>query len=311
MEINKMPKKDRDVLQEASDEVRKMKAAAVEAARNSLSESMSKDLKVAIAEDINEELGAGGDPPSDYDEDGEQKRAGDNEPVVGDTGDDLSDEGDGPAVVEAGVDENDDEEDYEDDNSDLSYEDDDELEMGYEDDDIDYEEEDEDDVIEIVEDDDNDEDEDEVEYEIENEEEDEEDAIAEVKKETSIINNLKKANRKLRKENSKIERAIIKLRNEVADVTLFNGRLLAVTKLMSEVKLTKNEKNRIIDRFDDCESVNEIKRTYKALKEAYRASTRVPRKHKIARKNVSSVSSVLNENSSDMSRLQDLAGITD
>lgn len=300
----------KDILEEAAREVAALKKAAFNAARDKIAESLVPSLQAAVTED----LGAGGDPPSDYDEDGEQKRAGDNQPVVGDTGDDLSDEGDGPAVVESDETNEDGFEDVEDDDEgelDLGDEDgDEELEMsGYDEQDdsdmgMDYEDDDEDDdeeedVIEIVEDDEDDDD---------AEEDEEDEGMEENKNVKAEIKNIKRENLKLKKENIRLQKGLQKLSGHVKEVNLFNSRLLGATKIMNDMSLTKNERAKVINAFDDCETISEVKRVYRVLREAYRATSKTPRNRK-NRRNVKSVLGESKENNNEIARLQELAGI--
>ena len=309
--------KKKDIATEAVEEARKMQASVMSAAQETLAEALTPAIKKvvteSVAEKMDETLATGDDQPTGYDEDGESKRSGENLPATGDTGDNLSDEGDGPAVVEAGLDEftedDDDDDEYSDEDDDMDAGDDDESEDelefleadDFEDDDEEFEEDededddDDDDIIEVVEDS-NGEDED---------EDDDEDDASE-----STIANLKKENRKLRKSNARYGKAVGFLRDKIQEVNLFNTRLRAATKLFSNVSLTSEEKNRVIDRLDECESVKEVGRTYKVVKEAYSNASRRPSKNRTRRPNTKSVRSALdsiNENTSN--RFEELSGI--
>jgi hypothetical protein len=306
--------KKKDIATEAVEEARKMQASVMSAAQETLAEALTPAIKKvvteSVAEKMDETLASGDDQPTGYDEDGESKRPGENLPATGDTGDNLSDEGDGPAVVEAGLDEfTEDDDEYSDEDDDLDVGDDDESEDelecfeadDFEDDDEEIEEnedededdDDDDDIIEVVEDSID-----------EDEDEDEDDANE------STIANLKKENRKLRKENARYGKAVGFLRDKIQEVNLFNTRLRAATKLFSNVSLTTEEKNRVIDRLDECESVKEVGRTYKVVKEAYSNASRRPSKNRTRRPNTKSVRSALdsiNENTSN--RFEELSGI--
>jgi len=199
----------KDIVQEAVEQAEAMKEAAYENAKSVLVDAMSTNLKAAVSEAIGEKIEETGNPKGadlnvQYDPSGQEKL----------DGDDLTDEGDGPAIVEAGLDEDDEyggnkgdesrshrdyEGDDEDENEDVeaALEDDDEEEADI-DVDIDVdddEDEDIDEVLEIIEDedeedadvdvdidvdDDEDEDIDEVLEIIEDEDEDEEDADVDV-----------------------------------------------------------------------------------------------------------------------------------
>ena len=305
----------KDIVEEAVQAARKVKSSAFELARETLAEAMAPTMKKIVSENINEELGGGGDPPGNYDEDGEQKRIGDNQAAVGDTGEDLSDEGDGPAVIEASLDEEDWEEEGE---EEIDYEEegDDELDLGDENDievGTDMDVDDEDDVIEIVEDDDEIDDIDDVEDEIVVDDEDEIDTLENADVENTEMEASLKRETKLKKENSvlakrckKLETAVTSLKDKFNEVNLFNARLAGATKLMREVTLTEREKGRLISKFDECESVNEVRRVYSALREAYRTSDKM--RTKTPRRSIKPVSNALNENT-EYGRLQELAGI--
>ena len=319
MEILKMARtKKKDIVEEAVAEARKMKASVLEAAKTSLAEAMSPTIKKIVSDRINEELGGGGDPPANYDEDGEQGRVGEEIPAVGDTGEDLSDEGDGAAVIEAGLKEDDELDLGDEDELDLGDEDEEALEqdeMGDEED-LDLgdeelggeedeeivdvpEEEEEEDVIEIVEDD---------EMDTEEDEEDEEEPTPVPEASVKRSRRMKKENLRLRKENARYRKALVNLKGRIQEVSLFNARLAGATRLMSEVTLTRREKNSIVDRFDDCESLNEVKRVYKAMKEAYRNAGKT-KTNKPSLKSRNSVKSVMTENVNEWSRMAEIAGL--
>lgn len=301
----------KDIVEEAVQAARKVKSSAFELARETLAEAMAPTMKKIVSENINEELGGSGDPPGNYDEDGEQKRIGDNQAAVGDTGEDLSDEGDGPAVIEASLDEEDWEEEGE---EEIDFEEDvdDELDLGDENDievDTDMDVDDDDDVIEIVEDDDEDiESIDDEEEEIVVDDEEEIDDLENIEMEASLKREtkLKKENNVLAKRCKKLETAVTSLKDKFNEVNLFNARLAGATKLMREVTLTDREKNRLVNKFDECESVNEVRRVYSALREAYRTSSK--NRSKAPKKSIKPVNNTLNENT-EYGRMQELAGI--
>ena len=92
----------KDIVQEAVEQAEAMKEAAYENAKSVLVDAMSTNLKAAVSEAIGEKIAETGNPKGadlnvQYDPSGIEKL----------DGDDLTDEGDGPAIVEAGVDEND------------------------------------------------------------------------------------------------------------------------------------------------------------------------------------------------------------
>ena len=90
----------KDIVQEAVEQAEAMKEAAYENAKSVLVDAMSTNLKAAVSEAIGEKIEETGNPKGadlnvQYDPSGIEKL----------DGDDLTDEGDGPAIIEAGLDE--------------------------------------------------------------------------------------------------------------------------------------------------------------------------------------------------------------
>jgi len=326
----------KDIVQEALDNAKAMREAALENAKTTLVDAMATNLKSVVSEAITEQLSEEKDIPSDYHTGKKGQlgddRMGDEIPAKGDTGDDLTGEGDGPAIIEAGIEEEEEEmatdmeesedmedmdeeedmeegsyeEEDEDDMEEGSYEEEDE-EMDMDDDDLDSDDDDDmEEVIEITEEDDDD---DEME-----EGEDEEEVTAE-----EIVGEMVKLdreNKQLRKENARLSKAVKILNNRIDEVNLFNARLAATSELMRKVTLTKEEKERAIKILDTASSINEVKRSYKALYEGYRAGGRqVKSKNRVNRRPVHSVMTesakrqVVQESTNEVDRLARLAGI--
>ena len=337
----------KDIVQEAVEQAEAMKEAAYENAKNILVNAMSTNLKAAVSEAIGEKITEDGNPKGanlnvNYDPEGLKDLVGD----------DLTDEGDGPAIVEAGVDEGDEygggkgdesrsrrdyegDDDEEDENegdefggakgdeskSRRDYEEgavwededeDDAIDIDIDvDDDDDYDDEDIDEVLEIIEDDDDDED---VDVDVDVDEQDDEDEDLE---ERGMLNKKVEAslkeNRKLRRENRRYEKALTFLKKRIDEVNLFNARLAAASDLMRKVSLTKDEKERVIEHFDKARTVGEVKRTFRALGEGYRASNRGVKKQRVARPNVQSVLTEeqknQNPNQQVFDRMRELAGL--
>jgi len=334
----------KDIVQEAVEQAEAMKEAAYENAKSILVDAMSTNLKAAVSEAIGEKITEDGNPKGanlnvNYDPEGLKDLEGD----------DLTDEGDGPAIVEAGIDEDD---EYGGDKGDESrshrdYEGDDEdenendeyggdkgdesrsdrdyeatLEDEDEDDAIDVdidvdddEEEDIDEVLEIIEDED--EDDEDVDVDVDVDEDDDEDIDVDVDegrrmREQKIAATVKE-NRQLRRENRRYEKALTFLKKRIDEVNLFNARLAAASDLMRKVSLTKDEKERVIEHFDKARTVGEVKRTFRALTEGYRASNRGVKKQRVARPNVQSVLTEdqknQNTNQSQFERMSQLAGL--
>ena len=329
----------RDIVQEAVEQAEAMKEAAYENAKSVLVDAMSTNLKAAVSQAIGENIDEAGNPKGadvnvNYDPEGIQKL----------DGDDLTDEGDGPAIIEAGLEEDDEygggkgdesrsrrdyegDEDDEDENEGDEYgggkgdesrsqrdyeaalEGDDDDEVADIDVDIDVDDDDDEDideVLEIIEDDD----EDDVDVDVDVDDDDDDDL-----EERGMLNKKVEAavkeNRQLRRENRRYEKALTFLKKRIDEVNLFNARLAAASDLRRKVSLTKTEKERVVEHFDRARSVGEVKRTYKALTEGYTASNRTVKKQRVGRPNIQSVISEDQKQSQDgqYSRLVELAGI--
>ena len=319
----------KDIVQEAVEQAEAMKEAAYENAKSILVDAMSTNLKAAVSEAIGEKITEDGNPKGanlnvNYDPEGLKDL----------DGDDLTDEGDGPAIVEAGIDEDDEyggdkgdesrsHRDYEGDDEDENENDEYGGDKGDESrSDRDYEatleDDDEDDAIDIDidVDDDEEEDIDEV-LEIIEDEDDDEDIDVDVDegrrmREQKIAATVKE-NRQLRRENRRYEKALTFLKKRIDEVNLFNARLAAASDLMRKVSLTKDEKERVIEHFDKARTVGEVKRTFRALTEGYRASNRGVKRQRVARPNVQSVLTEdqknQNTNQSQFERMSELAGL--
>jgi len=313
----------KDIVQEAVEQAEAMKEAAYENAKSVLVDAMSTNLKAAVSEAIGEKIEETGNPKGadlnvQYDPSGQAKL----------DGDDLTDEGDGPAIVEAGLDE---EQPYggnkgDESRSDRDYEA--ALEDEDEDEDMDEGEyggnkgdesrsrrdyeaaledegEDEEDSnidVDIDVDDDEDDDIDEVLEIIEDEDEEDADVDVDIDVDDDEDEELEergmmakkveaavKENRTLRRENRRYEKALTFLKKRIDEVNLFNARLAAASDLMRKVSLTKGEKERVVEHFDKARTVGEVKRTHRALAEGYSAANRSVKKQRVARPNVQSV----------------------
>jgi hypothetical protein len=333
----------KDIVQEAVEQAEAMKEAAYENAKSVLVDAMSTNLKAAVSEAIGEKIEETGNPKGadlnvQYDPSGQAKL----------DGDDLTDEGDGPAIVEAGLDE---EQPYggnkgDESRSDRDYEA--ALEDEDEDEDMDegeyggnkgdesrsrrdyeaaLEDEDEEDAnidVDIDIDDDEDDDIDEVLEIIEDEDEEDADVDVDIDVDDDDDEELEergmmakkveaavKENRTLRRENRRYEKALTFLKKRIDEVNLFNARLAAASDLMRKVSLTKGEKERVVEHFDKARTVGEVKRTHRALAEGYSAANRSVKKQRVARPNVQSVISEEQKQAQggQYDRLAELAGL--
>ena len=255
----------KDIVQEAVEQAEAMKEAAYENAKSVLVNAMSTNLKAAVSEAIGDNINEGGNPKGaninvNYDPEG----------LKNPEGDDLTDEGDGPAIIEAGVDEGDeygggkgdesrsrrdfeneeDEEDEEDEyggdkgdesrsrrDYEAALEDDDEEDVDFDIDVDDEEDEDIDEVLEIIEDED--EDDEDVDVDVDVDEQDDEEDLEERGMLNKKVEAAIKENRQLRRENRRYEKALTFLKKRIDEVNLFNARLAAASDLMRKVSLNE------------------------------------------------------------------------
>lgn len=313
---------ERNVIKEAVSEVAQLRAHALENAKLRLESEMQPRLRKMINKRISEELGGGGDPPGSYDSEGIHRKDGEE-------GEPLSDDGDGSPIIEGDDDmdkekdmvdkeedmvDEDEEIDFEDDEEDLAA-DDGELSLGGEEevgfggddmgggDDVEFDLGDEsDDDLDVEEDGGG--------YGAEEEKEEEE-----IEEEIPMEASLKRENAKLKKEcirlrneSKKLKRAVAVMREAVQEVNLFNARLAGTQQLTRKFKLTEAQMKRVVLRFDDCDSINEVKKMYRALNEGYSSVQRKIRKFKINRPNTQSTSSRNLTESNKYSRMNQLAG---
>tara|TARA_B100000073_G_scaffold347620_1_gene362579 strand:- start:3727 stop:4608 length:882 start_codon:yes stop_codon:yes gene_type:complete len=289
----------RDIVSEAVEQAEAMKQAAYENAKNVLVEAMSTNLQAAVAEAIDEKLDT---------EDVEISE----EVVAEDTVEEGAHDTDEMEDKEemAHMDELEDEDDDDDDEEvdiDIDIDAD-----GDDDDDEDEEELDEvdlDEVIEIVEDEDE---MDEGEHEDADEGEDMDEVDMEDDEDVEEIGKMYKEAvaevESLRTENKRYAKALKVLRTRIEEVNLFNARLAAATDVMNQVTLTKEQKERVVEHFDSCDTLDEVTRMAGVLKEAH--ETTAPSKNRTQRPNVQSV---ISENKTEapggFDRLAQLAGL--
>lgn len=330
----------RSITQEAIREAKLLRSHALESAKAQLTKEASEELKRRVSNIINEELGGGGEPPGNYDQDGEQKRVGEEQPAKGEHGDDMSDEGDGAAVVEDDIPDaepepepeetegGEEEEDVdwggdEGGEDELSFGDDEEEEMGEQEElDVDNDEDlgldvdgdnsvDEEDEIDVIDDEPHAEpDADQMGGPSDDDEDNEE-----IPMEAST-RRMRRENRKLRRENfalrsriRRTERAIVVLKEALEEVNLFNARFAALQKIQSKTTLPKASVDRIVRKLDECNTIADVKRTYNSIMEGLRVN-RTIRRNKVNRPNALPATSKksMNENR-EYKDLQRLAGL--
>ena len=317
----------RDIVSEAVEQAEAMKEAAYENAKSVLVEAMSTNLKAAVSEAIDEKLDdadveAVEEAVEETEEAMEEASIDERQKYGGNKGDESRSRRD---FEEGEIEEDEDEEEIADDAYDVDDDAPDEDEVS----EMDIEE-----VIEIIEDeDDDDDDDDDVDIDIDVDDEDDDDEeddddmdeadVAEDQKyggnkgdesrskrdfEAAI-----KENKKLQKENARYAKALTFLKKRIDEVNLFNARLAAAGDLMKGVSLTKEEKEQVVEHFDTCKNVNEVKRTFKVLTEAYAGTDRAIKKQRIERPNVQSVISeetkAKSTTDASFERLSQLAGL--
>ena len=297
----------RDIVSEAVEQAEAMKAAAYENAKNVLVEAMSTNLQAAVAEAIDEKLDT-----EDVEISEEVVAEETVEEGAHDT-DEMEDKDEMGHMPEM-EDEDDEDEDDEEVNIDIDIDAD-----GDDDDEEDLDEVDLDEVIEIVEDEDDmeegmhgdkeegahDADEGEDMDEVDMEDDEDMDEIGMKKKYESAVAEAEE----LRTENRRYAKALKVLRTRIEEVNLFNARLAAATDVMNQVTLTKEQKERVVEHFDSCDTLDEVTRMAGVLKEAH--ETHTPSKNRTQRPNVQSVISENNktEAPSGFDRLAQLAGL--
>ena len=297
----------RDIVSEAVEQAEAMKAAAYENAKNVLVEAMSTNLQAAVAEAIDEKLDTEDVEISEevVAEETVEEGAHDTDEM-----EDKDEMGHMPEMEDEDDDDDDDEEVDIDIDIDADGDDEDEEEL----DEVDLDE-----VIEIVEDEDDmdegmhgdkeegahDADEGEDMDEVDMEDDEDMDEIGMKKKYESAVAEAEE----LRTENRRYAKALKVLRTRIEEVNLFNARLAAATDVMNQVTLTKEQKERVVEHFDSCDTLDEVTRMAGVLKEAH--ETHAPSKNRAQRPNVQSVISENNktEAPSGFDRLAQLAGL--
>ncbi len=311
----------RDIVSEAVQQAEAMKEAAYENAKSVLVEAMSTNLKAAVTEAIDEQIEdadvetVAEDAMDEASIDERQKYGGNK----GDESRSRRDFEEGEDVTEDEYTEDEDEEEIADDAYDVD------DDAGDEEGEEDLEEMDIEEVIEIIEDEEEDDDEDidvdiDVDKDDDDDDEEDDDDMDEDQKyggnkgdESRSKRDYEAAiaeNKSLKKQNARYEKALTFLKKRIDEVNLFNARLAAASDVMKAVTLTKEEKEQVVDHFDSCKNVNEVKRTFNVVVEAYTANDRVT-KQRVDRPNVQSVISeeTKSEGDAQFDRLAELAGL--
>ena len=316
----------RDIVSEAVQQAEAMKSAAYENAKSVLVEAMSTNLKAAVTEAIDEQI-------EDADVEAVEEAVEETEDAMdeasiderqkygGNKGDESKSRRDfeeGDDVTEDEYSEDEDEEEIADDAYDVD------DDAGDEEGEEDLEEMDIEEVIEIIEDEEDDDEDIDVDIDVdkdddEDDEEDDDDIDegeyggnkGDESRSKRDFESTVAENKELRKQNARYEKALTFLKKRIDEVNLFNARLAAASDVMKAVTLTKEEKEQVVDHFDSCKNVNEVKRTFNVVVEAYTANDRVT-KQRVDRPNVQSVISEdtqKTESDDQFNRLAELAGL--
>ena len=315
----------RDIVSEAVQQAEAMKEAAYENAKSVLVEAMSTNLKAAVTEAIDEQI-------EDADVEAVEEAVEETEDAMdeasiderqkygGNKGDESKSRRDfeeGDDVTEDEYSEDEDEEEIADDAYDVD------DDAGDEEGEEDLEELDIEEVIEIIEDEEDDDEDIDVDIDVDkddDEDDEEDDDIDEGEyggnkgdesRSKRDFEATVAENKSLKKQNIRYEKALTFLKKRIDEVNLFNARLAAASDVMKAVTLTKEEKEHVVDHFDSCKNVNEVKRTFNVVVEAYTANDRVT-KQRVDRPNVQSVISEdtqKTESDDQFNRLAELAGL--
>ena len=327
----------RDIVSEAVEQAEAMKKAAYENAKSVLVDAMSTNLKQAVTEAIDEKIDEAAPEAADSEEIQDEVATSDTDSIA-EAGveeedleleasikeDDVSEADEVIEIVdEIDLDEDEDEEEIADDAYDV--EDDDDIEDVDEDEDYggnkgdesrshrdfeaaideeDHEDADIDIDVDVDDDEDEDDDEDVDEGEYGGNKGDE-------SKSRRDYESAVRENKQLRKENKRYEKALNFLKSRIDEVNLFNARLAAAQDVMRKVSLTKTEKESVVESFDGCRTVGEVKRTFKVLAEAYKGTNKVVKKNRAERPNVQSVISeeTKTQSTAGFDRMAELAGL--
>ena len=313
----------RDIVSEAVQQAEAMKEAAYENAKSVLVEAMSTNLKAAVTEAIDEQIeDADVEAVAETEDAMDEASIDERQKYGGNKGDESKSRRDfeeGEDVTEDEDTEDEDEEEIADDAYDVD------DDAGDEEGEEDLEEMDIEEVIEIIEDEEDDDEDIDVDIDVdkddeEDDDEEDDDDMDEDQKyggnkgdESRSKRDFEAAiaeNKSLKKQNARYEKALTFLKKRIDEVNLFNARLAAASDVMKAVTLTKEEKEQVVDHFDSCKNVNEVKRTFNVVVEAYTANDRVT-KQRVERPNVQSVISeeTKSEGDAQFDRLAELAGL--
>ena len=314
----------RDIVSEAVQQAEAMKEAAYENAKSVLVEAMSTNLKAAVTEAIDEQIeDADVEAVAETEDAMDEASSDERQKYGGNKGDESKSRRDfeeGEDVTEDEYTEDEDEEEIADDAYDVD------DDAGDEEGEEDLEEMDIEEVIEIIEDEEDDDEDIDVDIDVdkdddeEDDDEEDDDDMDEDQKyggnkgdESRSKRDFEAAiaeNKSLKKQNARYEKALTFLKKRIDEVNLFNARLAAASDVMKAVTLTKEEKEQVVDHFDSCKNVNEVKRTFNVVVEAYTANDRVT-KQRVDRPNVQSVISeeTKSEGDAQFDRLAELAGL--
>jgi len=127
--------------------------------------------------------------------------------------------------------------------------------------------------------------------------------------------NLKRANANLKRENAKYNKGILILRKRLQDVNLFNEKLSYSMKVINnKPNLSQKQKRSIVEQFDNCKNIREVKITFNAINKFSKPSVQktVPQRglNESTRRIFRNINeNRTNKNSGNDSRMMQLAGL--
>lgn len=83
------------------------------------------------------------------------------------------------------------------------------------------------------------------------------------------VRRLRKENAKLVRENNQAYKAVTELKKAINEVNLVNAKLMFITRTVREYPLTEAQQTRVLNSFDRCNSVREVKLVYTTIAESF------------------------------------------
>lgn len=142
----------------------------------------------------------------------------------------------------------------------------------------------------------------------------------------AYVEMLQKENKDLQKENKYLTNGVAKLKRSLQETNLFNSKLLYTSKILQNANLNGKQRVRIIESFDQAQSLREVELVFKSLSESFKIAGVLGEGKKAPKANVTSRGSryttsasagmlreeadkELNEQKDFRSRMMELSGI--